>query len=75
MQNSHPPTIIKKEEPKDIKRDEKPQNIEFIRFIETVPKFVGSDLQVYGPFEKEDVANLPINVAALLIKNNRAEEI
>ncbi|MBU1245867.1 MAG: hypothetical protein KKH88_04720 [Nanoarchaeota archaeon] len=75
VQNSNPPTIIKKEEPKDIKRDEKPQNIKFIRFIETVPKFVGSDLQVYGPFEKEDVANLPINVVTLLIKNNRAEEI
>jgi len=75
VQNSNPPTMIKKEEPKDIKRDEKPQNIKFIRFTETVPKFVGSDLQVYGPFEKEDVASLPTNIVSLLIKNNRAEEI
>ena len=75
VQNSNPPITEEKEEPKDIKRDERPQNIKFIRFIEAVPKFVGTDLQVYGPFEKEDVASLPYNVSGLLIKNNRAEEI
>ena len=75
VQNSNPPAMEKKEEPKEIKRDERPQNIKFIRFIETVPKFVGTNLQVYGPFEKEDVASLPFDVSELLIKNNRAEEI
>jgi DNA replication initiation complex subunit (GINS family) len=46
-----------------------------LRFIEDIPKFVGQDLQVYGPFEKEDIANLPSKIANLLIKNSRAEQI
>lgn len=46
-----------------------------IRFLHSVPKFIGEDMQVYGPFEAEDIANLPEKVSEILIKNNRAEEI
>jgi len=46
-----------------------------IRFISAVPKFVGKDLEVYGPFEEEDIANLPSEIADVLVLKERAEEI
>jgi len=55
--------------------NEAPKNNKIIRFVEAVPKFVGEDLNTYGPYESEDVANLPVKVVEILIKNNRAEEI
>ncbi len=47
----------------------------FIRFKVPVPKFVGKDLEVYGPFEEEDMASLPTDVANVLINKDRAEEM
>ena len=63
-------------EPKDIKTDKKGSDeASLIRFVHAVPQFVGEDMNKYGPFEEEDVANLPSGVAKLLITKNRAEEI
>jgi len=46
-----------------------------VRFIQAVPKFVGSDLAIYGPFDEDDVAHVPADVAGILIKKGRAVEI
>lgn len=46
-----------------------------VRFLHAVPKFVGKDLEVYGPFEEEDIANLPAEIADILVLKQRAEEI
>lgn len=46
-----------------------------IRFLSSVPKFVGKELEVYGPFDEEDVANLPLEIADILVSKGRAEEI
>lgn len=46
-----------------------------VRFISHVPKFVGPELEEYGPFEEEDIANLPAEVADVLINKGRVEEI
>jgi DNA replication initiation complex subunit (GINS family) len=46
-----------------------------VRFINPVPKFVGKELEVYGPFEEEDISSLPAELADVLIKKGRAEEI
>ncbi|MFO7710379.1 MAG: hypothetical protein R6V53_01300 [Candidatus Woesearchaeota archaeon] len=46
-----------------------------VRFLKPVPKFVGKELEVYGPFEEEDVANLPSDIADILIRKERAEEM
>ncbi len=55
---------------KEVKKDTK-----LVRFIHAVPKFVGKELEEHGPFEEEDIANLPIEIADLLINKGRAEEI
>lgn len=46
-----------------------------IRFLHPVPRFVGRELEVYGPFDQEDIANLPIEIAEVLINKGRAEEL
>ncbi|MBI2653783.1 DNA replication complex GINS family protein [Candidatus Woesearchaeota archaeon] len=46
-----------------------------VRFITHVPKFVGPELEEYGPFEGEDIANLPAEVAEVLISRGKAEEM
>ncbi len=46
-----------------------------IRFLESLPKFIGTDLNVYGPFEKEYISNLPLEIANYLIKHNKAEGV
>jgi DNA replication initiation complex subunit (GINS family) len=43
-----------------------------VRFVKSVPQFVGKELEVYGPFEEEDMANLPSEIADVLIKKGRA---
>jgi DNA replication initiation complex subunit (GINS family) len=49
--------------------------VQMIRFIESVPKFMGQSLEVYGPFEVDDIANLPKKIADILISKGRAEPI
>ncbi len=46
-----------------------------VRFIKPVPKFLGSELESYGPFEPEDIASLPLRIAQILVGKGRAERI
>ena len=46
-----------------------------VRFLSPVPRFVGEELESYGPFSEEEISTLPIKIADLLIKKNMAEEI
>ncbi|MBI2655955.1 hypothetical protein HYX06_06050 [Candidatus Woesearchaeota archaeon] len=46
-----------------------------VRFSYHVPKFVGPELEEYGPFEEEDIASLPAEIADVLINKGKAEEI
>ncbi len=55
------------------KQAEKPTKL--LRFIHPVPKFLGKELEVYGPFEEEDMATLPTEIAEVLISKGRAEEM
>lgn len=64
---------IQKTSPKELKIEKQPRTL--IRFNQAIPKFIGKDMQVYGPFEKEDIASLEKEVANILIKKNKVEEI
>jgi DNA replication factor GINS len=46
-----------------------------IRFLEPIDKFMGVDMEKYGPFIKEDVAILPFENARSLIERKVAIEI
>lgn len=57
---------------------EKKEEISFdenkkVRFLSNLPRFMGLDKKVYGPFEKGTVNELPANVAELLSKKGRVE--
>lgn len=45
-----------------------------IVFKEDVPEFVGSDLKIYGPFKKGDIAKLPEDNMKVLIEKGLVEE-
>lgn len=61
------PEIEKKESIKE-------ENI-LIKFISAVPKFVGLDSNIYGPFEKEDISSLPVQISSILINKKRAGKL
>jgi len=65
---------LEKKEVKAEKEEEK-KDTKLVRFLNAVPKFVGKELEEYGPFEEEDIASLPIELADVLINKERAEEI
>ncbi len=52
-----------------------PADTKMVRFLTAVPKFVGLDLEIYGPFAEDDIANLPTEMADVLIEKGRAEEL
>jgi len=66
------PTSAKKQEQTT---PEKEAETKVVRFLHSVPKFVGKELEIYGPFTEEDVAGLPSEIADILIEKGRAEEI
>ncbi|MBS3171429.1 hypothetical protein J4449_02340 [Candidatus Woesearchaeota archaeon] len=70
-----PPKTESLEENKAIEIKETENKIKMVRFLQAVPQFIGDDLILYGPFENEDIASLPKDIANLLFKKNRAEEI
>ena len=54
---------------------EQPKETKLVRFLNAVPKFVGKELEEYGPFDEEDIASLPIEIADVLLRKTRVEEI
>lgn len=51
------------------------RDTKLLRFLQPVPQFMGPELEVYGPFDKEDIASLPEKVAEILVSKERAEYI
>lgn len=47
----------------------------FVKFVQPIEQFVGSELELYGPFEPESKAYLPTAIADILINDGRATEI
>jgi DNA replication initiation complex subunit (GINS family) len=57
------------------KADQEQIDYTLVRFLKSTPPLVGVDLISYGPFEKEDIANLPQKNAKILIIEKFAEKI
>lgn len=46
-----------------------------VMFLNNVPKFVGKEMEEYGPFNKEQVVELPAQVANILINKGHAKMV
>jgi len=57
------------------KEESAPEKTKMIRFTMPVPQFLSPDMEKLGPFEEDDMANVPEKVADVLIQKGRAEEI
>jgi DNA replication initiation complex subunit (GINS family) len=68
-------TMQKEETGKKDVEPEEGKSTKLVRFLCSVPKFVGKELEEYGPFAEEDIANLPAEIADVLIGKGRVEEI
>ena len=55
--------------------EEETKSTKLVRFLYPVPKFVGTELEEYGPFAEEDIANLPAEIADLLVGKGKVKEI
>lgn len=51
------------------------QGLKKVRFLRSVPQFVGPDLDIYGPFELDETAELPPEICAVLVDKRNAEEL
>ena len=58
-----------------VENKEESKNTQLVRFLHAVPKFVGKELEEYGPFEEKDIATLPKEIAEILKNKGRVEEI
>jgi DNA replication initiation complex subunit (GINS family) len=46
-----------------------------IRFLGKVDQFVGKELEMYGPYEQDDEATIPAELADILISEGKAAEL
>ncbi|MBI5872471.1 hypothetical protein HZB88_05330 [archaeon] len=61
--------IEEKEKPKVLKA----ASLVRVKFTMPMQEFVGTDLKTYGPFEANEIVQLPKSIADFLIKNKQAE--
>ena len=59
----------------ETKEESKEEDLVKIRFTNAVPRFVGTDLEVHGPFDVGEETELPAVIARVLVEKNRAEII
>jgi hypothetical protein len=46
-----------------------------VRFTSNVPKFVGKNKELFGPFEQGKISQLPANIAQILLKKGKVEHV
>jgi len=63
------------EKPKEPEVEKKETANKKVHFLEPVPKFVGKELEVYGPFETDESAELPSDIADLLVRKGRVKVV
>lgn len=66
---------LKLKEIMDEKKLENVESNELILFKESVESFLGMDAEIMGPFEKGQIANIPKEIAKILVEAGKAEKI
>ncbi|MEM2121803.1 MAG: hypothetical protein QXU20_04065 [Candidatus Woesearchaeota archaeon] len=65
-------------EKKETKEEQEREAIDkqvIVRFLSSVPKFVGLDGRIYGPYSEEEITTLPKSIANVLLEKERIEII
>ena len=62
------------QEVKEIIEEVKSGNIK-LKLLDNVPEFVDTDMKKLGPFNKDDIIELPDKIADILVSRNLAEKI
>jgi len=58
------------------KKEEKEEEKEWtVKILEEIPKFIGPEQVVYGPFSPGDILDLPIDIAKILVNKGKAIRI
>ena len=57
----------------DTPKEEMEYKYSLLRILKETPELVGYDMKVYGPFQKEDIVNLPEENAVILVTEKFAE--
>ncbi len=70
-----PAMQLKREEMYFKSASEMKRKTKLLRFLSQVPKFVGPELEEYGPYQEDDIANLPSEIADVLLGKSKVEEI
>jgi DNA replication initiation complex subunit (GINS family) len=60
------------EKPVEVPKPEEKTSSCVVKFLSEVPRFLGKELEVYGPFNKDEVQELPKELADLLIAREKA---
>ena len=68
LENKTPNVVMKEEE------ETLTSNL-LIKFIHAVPQFYGENLELFGPFEENDFANLPRKISNVIVNKGRAEHL
>jgi DNA replication initiation complex subunit (GINS family) len=55
-------------------KKESPREIS-LKFVEDTPEFVGPEMEMLGPFAKDDTATFPAQIASILLSKGCAERI
>ena len=51
------------------------KSVKKIKITQPVEQFVGSELEIYGPYKEEDIAEVPTEIAEILIGKGSAEKV
>ena len=46
-----------------------------VKFISSVPKFYGKNKQIFGPYDEGKIAQLPANIANILLKKGKVKHV
>lgn len=46
-----------------------------VRFTTNIPKFVGKNKELFGPYDQGNIAQLPANIAQILLKKGKVEHV
>ncbi|MBW2969180.1 hypothetical protein KY314_03625 [Candidatus Woesearchaeota archaeon] len=66
-------TITDEQNKKEISSEEQTKKIQKIKIIQATEQFIGEELETYGPYKEEEIAEVPSEIAGILIEQGKAE--